>query len=232
LRLKLQKMPGGVTLLRTGYTRNIEVKNDALANELDGRIMIDSDLISRDLNANVSASASGKIFASAEYADALQEFSQAVQVHQPIEFKVNESSREFWVYCDYEILRPVKQSEFATGVSIRLADDETSIAIRCGMNEASQAVIIYGEHAVSSVRSDFGKVRRYKVLMAFSPKMLTIANNGHLFQPHPIAGQRANISTIVLGAYHNGAHALGGRIYAFGFGNGTISREDMIRLTS
>jgi hypothetical protein len=232
LRQKLRAMPGGATLLRTGYTRNIAMVDTAQVTEIDGRAMIDSALIGQDLNANVSASASGKIYASAEYSDALQEMTKAAIVHQPLRFKINEECRDFWVFCDYEVVRPVKETEFATGVSILFGDDATTIAIRSGLDGAAQAVIIYGDHAVASVRHDFGKVRRHKVLMALTAKQLAIANNGHLFQPHPIAGNRANARQIVLGSYHNGAHVLGGLIHAFGFGNGTISRADMIRLTS
>lgn len=233
LRQKLKMLPNGATLLRTGYTRNIGVNDDALVHEINGRIFVDSPLIGQDLNANVSASASGKVYASAEYADALQEFTQAELVHEPVRFRVNESCREFWLYCDYEVLRPVNEREFATAVSMQLDDDDTSIAVRCGMDGVSQNVIIYGgDHAVAAVSANFGKVRRYKILMAFSPKMLAVSSNGHLFQPQSIAGRRANVGLVVLGSYHNGAHALGGRIHAFGFGNGTISRDDMIRLTS
>lgn len=175
----------------------------------------------------------GVVFASHDAAEALQLMEPDTPIIHPAMFKIEADPVDLWIYCEYEVTRPVPQYEFATATTIGFDDGKTNVTIRSGLNSISQAAIILGdEHAVSFVRYDFNSARRIKVLISFSERQMLVSSNGHLFQPRAIGARSGRPRKISIGSYINGAHVLGGRVHALGFGSGVIGKNEMISLTS
>jgi len=173
------------------------------------------------------------VFGSSDIADALQLIGSYPHIHQPQSYRINADPVDFWIYCEYEVVRPVAANEFATAATIGFDDGKTTITLRSGLKSVSQAAIIFGdEHAVSFVRYDFAQVRRVKVLISFSARQMLVASNGHLFQPRAISPRVGRPRKLTVGSYINGAHVLGGRIFSLGFGSGVIGKSEMVAVTS
>lgn len=228
----LAQYPYGASLVRGETPFELQTAEEPLVNKQGDLSLIDNVWLQGKLDAGLSDSVSGTVYASAEFTDSLKAFDDDGHFFQPTKLPIDLSTGEFWLYCDYEVTRPVKGNEFATAVSVQLDDQATTLVIRSGLNNAAQAAIIYGpEHALDFVRYDFGAVRRHKVLISLQANYVVAASNGHLFQPKYTVVQRPKAATLTVGSYPTGAHILGGRIFGLAVGNGPLSAEDMIRLT-
>lgn len=213
----------------------IEVKSDenTLINLEDNKTIIDNQLLLSKFEDLGEENISGTVYASSEFTDCIDEFAGGEVFIEPSILPINISTDEFWVYCDYEVIRPVKGNEFATALTLELGDKKTTIVIRSGLNSAAQSAIIYGsEHAIDFVRYDFGDSRRHKVAISFRNNYIVAASNGHVFQPKGASINSQNIAKISIGSYITGSHVLGGRIHSLAIGNGQISNSDLEAITS